>query len=124
MPCRGNTIRYNMNRSRALRIGNRINLVLLRQLGVGVDVKRLIDEPLYARDVYFVCGGLPGTDLVALARDFRRALDEPDEEPSSEPPWSFRATRPAVDSELPQEDVERRPQRQPLRVLPLRWLAR
>ncbi len=113
-----------MNRSRALRIGNRINLVLLRQLGVGVDVKRLIDEPLYARDVFFVCGGLPGTDLVALARDLRSALEEPDEAPSSEPPWSFRHTRPAVDSELPQEELERRQQRAPAWPLPLRWLAR
>jgi hypothetical protein len=109
-----------MNRSRALRVGNRINLVLLRQLGKGCDVRRLIDEPLYARDVLYVCDAMPGTDLVALARDFRRALDE---EPDviDTPPWSFDVTRPATDSELPAEQAARR---QKNWFMPMRWLAR
>jgi hypothetical protein len=107
-----------MNRSRALRIGNRINLVLLRQLDLGCDVRRLIDEPLYARDVLFVCDAMPGTDLVALARDFRRALEEPPEE-FEHPPWSFDVTRPATDSELPAEQAARR---QKTWFTPMRWL--
>jgi hypothetical protein len=109
-----------MNRSRALRIGNRINLVLLRQLDQGCNVRRLIDDPLYARDVLFVCDAMPGTDLVALARDFRGALEEAPEQLDS-PPWSFDVTRPATDSELPAEQAARRRKDW---FTPMRWLAR
>ena len=103
-----------MNRARAIRIGNRINIVLHRQLHVGIDVKRLIDEPLY------VCDAMPGTDLVALARDFRRALTEAPEE--FESGWGFDVTRPATDSELPEEQAARRTRSG--WFTPSRWLTR
>lgn len=69
-----------MNESRLLRIANRINLLLVRQLGQGIDVKRLINEPLYARDVLLVCEAEPGSDLDSLGRHFRIALVEPVDE--------------------------------------------
>jgi hypothetical protein len=109
-----------MNRARAIRIGNRINIVLHRQLHVGIDVKRLIENPLYARDVLLVCDAMPGTDLVALARDFRRALTESAEEFESS--WGFDVTRPATDSELPDEQAERRARTG--WFTPGRWLSR
>lgn len=109
-----------MNRARAIRIGNRINIVLHRQLHVGIDVKRLIDDRLYARDVLLVCDAMPGTDLVALARDFRRALTEAPEE--FESGWGFDVTRPATDSELPEEQASRRARGG--WFTPSRWLTR
>ncbi len=109
-----------MNRARAIRIGNRINIVLHRQLQTGIDVRRLIDDALYARDVLLVCDAMPGTDLVALARDFRRALAEPPEEADSG--WGFDVTRPATDSELPSEQAERRARSG--WFTPSRWLGR
>jgi hypothetical protein len=60
-----------MNMDRLLRIANRINLLLLRELGQGIDVKRMISQPRYARDVLLVCDAHPGTDLASLALHFR-----------------------------------------------------
>ena len=56
---------------RLLRIANRINLLLLRELGQGIDVKRMISQPRYARDVLLVCDARPGTDIASLALHFR-----------------------------------------------------
>ena len=61
-----------MNEDRLLRIANRINLLLLRELGQGIDVKRMISQPRYARDVLLVCDARPGTDIASLALHFRQ----------------------------------------------------
>jgi hypothetical protein len=66
-----------MNQARLARIGNRINVELTRRLGQGVDVARLIDDAVYARDVLLVCDAHPGSDLDSLARHFRIAIAEP-----------------------------------------------
>ena len=61
-----------MNNDRLLRIANRINLLLLRELGQGIDGKRMISQPRYARDVLLVCDARPGTDIASLALHFRQ----------------------------------------------------
>lgn len=60
-----------MNTSRLFRIANRIHLLLLRELGQGVDVRRMTRDTLYARDVLLVCDARPGGDLASLAQHFR-----------------------------------------------------
>jgi hypothetical protein len=60
-----------MDTSRLFRIANRIHLLLLKELGQGIDVRRMINERLYARDVLLVCDARPGTDLASLAQHFR-----------------------------------------------------
>ena len=69
-----------MNEARLLRIARRIDLLLQRQLGQGIEVARMIAEPLYARDVLLVCDARPGSDLHSLARHFRIAMAEPIDE--------------------------------------------
>jgi hypothetical protein len=61
-----------MNDDRLFFIASRINLLLLRQLGLGIDVKRLLSEPLYGRDVLLVCEADPGSALDSLSRQFRQ----------------------------------------------------
>ncbi len=56
-----------------LQLANRIRLTLLRDLEHGIDVQRLLDEPLYARDVLLVCDAMPGSELASLAALFRDA---------------------------------------------------
>ena len=60
-----------MNTDRLFRIANRIHLLLLKELGQGIDLRRMMTEPLYARDVLLVCDARPGTDLASLAAHFR-----------------------------------------------------
>ncbi len=62
-----------MDTRRCLKIADRINALLLRQLRHGIDRQRMVDEPLYARDVLLVCDAFPGGDLASLAKHFRLA---------------------------------------------------
>lgn len=66
-----------MNHARLLRIANRIHLLLMRDLGQGIDVQRMLREPLYQRDVLLVCDAFVGSDLASLAQHFRSAQAEP-----------------------------------------------
>ena len=50
--------------------------LLLSELGQGVEPQRMLDEPLYARDVLLVCDALADTELPQLAKSFRRAALE------------------------------------------------
>ena len=70
-----------MNTSRLFRIANRIHLLLLKELGQGIDVRRMMNERLYARDVLLVCDAKPGTDLASLAQHFRVTRSEIAEAP-------------------------------------------
>ncbi|MBA4177327.1 MAG: hypothetical protein C0505_12340 [Leptothrix sp. (in: Bacteria)] len=63
-----------MNSRRSLKIAQRISALLQRELGQGVDAKRMLAEPMYARDVLLVCEALPGSELAELAARFRAAL--------------------------------------------------
>lgn len=57
--------------NRRLQIATRIHYALLRELGCGIDVGRLLKQPLYARDVLLVCDACEGNDLRRLATAFR-----------------------------------------------------
>jgi hypothetical protein len=66
-----------MNTRRCLKIAERMNALLLHELGQGVDGLRMVAEPLYARDVLLVCDAMPGTELATLAQQYRVAATEP-----------------------------------------------
>lgn len=68
-----------MHTRHCLKIADRIHVLLVREIGQGVDRQRMVNEPLYARDVLLVCEALHGTDAPALAQHFRRAAACPDE---------------------------------------------
>jgi hypothetical protein len=57
--------------NRRLQIATRIHFALLRELGIGIDVGRLLKHPLYARDVLLVCDACTLPDLPRLATAFR-----------------------------------------------------
>jgi len=65
-----------MNTRRCLKIADRINALLLRELRQGIDRQRMVGEPLYARDVLLVCDAFAGSDLASLAQHFRAAAAE------------------------------------------------
>jgi hypothetical protein len=65
-----------MDKRLSLKIARRINTLLTESLGEGVQAQRMLDEPLYARDVLLVCESLGGEEFVKLARMFRQALLE------------------------------------------------
>jgi hypothetical protein len=57
--------------NRSLQIATRIHFALLREIGVGIDIGRLLKQPLYARDVLLVCDACTGHDLPRLATALR-----------------------------------------------------
>ena len=59
-----------------LKIAQRINLLLQRELAQGIDVPRMLAQPLYARDVLLVCDAVRGSDLALLAQQFRDCGDD------------------------------------------------
>jgi hypothetical protein len=65
-----------MDKRLCLKIARRINTLLTESLGEGVQVQRMVDEPLYARDVLLVCESLGGEEFTKLARMFRQARME------------------------------------------------
>ena len=54
-----------------MQVATRIHFELLRELGQGVDIERMLKQPRYARDVLLVCDAYPGTELADLAMRFR-----------------------------------------------------
>jgi hypothetical protein len=73
-----------MHRRHCLQLADRMNAVLLRELGAGVDRHRMLVDGRYAHDVLLVCDGLHDTPGPLLAHHFRRAVELP-EEPQSNP---------------------------------------
>ena len=71
---RAQTVMQIMNTRRCLKIAGRINTLLVREMGQGIDPARMLAEPLYARDVLLVCEALPGSELAELATQFRQSL--------------------------------------------------
>jgi len=78
-----------------MKIAGRINALLVREMGQGIDPARMLAEPLYARDVLLVCEALPGTELAELVPKFRQALRavEADHEARAGHPSSFSPSR-------------------------------
>lgn len=56
-------------------LAERMNLLLQQAVGCGVDAQRMLHDPLYARDVLLVCDAHRGSELAALAQQYR-ALNE------------------------------------------------
>jgi hypothetical protein len=54
-----------------LRIATKIHFFLLRELGQGIDIEKMLSHELYARDVLLVCEACQGTELARLAAQFR-----------------------------------------------------
>jgi hypothetical protein len=78
-----------MNIQRCLTIAVRIKALLQFELDHAIDPQRMVDEPLYARDVLLVCDTFHDGDLASLARHFRTAAAEP-------PPAAAAAARQAT----------------------------
>ncbi len=68
-----------MHTRHCLKIADRIHLLLVRELGQGLDRQRMLREQLYARDVLLVCDAMRPTDAPFLAMHFRRCAASPDE---------------------------------------------
>jgi hypothetical protein len=62
--------------NRRLQLATRIHYALLRELGLGIEIGRLLKHPLYARDVLLVCDACEGNELPRLARALRGAMQE------------------------------------------------
>jgi hypothetical protein len=62
-----------MDKHLCFKLALRIDAGLLAVLGEGINAKRMLAQPLYARDVLLVCDALIGTELQALAVRFRQA---------------------------------------------------
>lgn len=60
-----------------LQIATRIHFLLLRDLGQGIDIEQMLQQPRYERDVLLVCDACHGSELAALAQEYRRALPAP-----------------------------------------------
>ena len=56
-----------------LQIATRIHTLMLRDVGHGIEVEHMLTRDRYARDVLLVCEALRGTELAALAQQFRVA---------------------------------------------------
>jgi hypothetical protein len=64
-----------------MKIADRIDALLQAQLGQGIDLQRMLAEPLYARDVLLVCDSHRGHELAELARYYRLAAAEMVDDP-------------------------------------------
>jgi hypothetical protein len=58
-------------------LAERLHTMLLREIGHGVDPRRMLADALYARDVLLVCDAHPGSELAATADQYRRAAGLP-----------------------------------------------
>ncbi len=58
-----------------LQIATKIHFYLMRELGQGIDVEKMLKQPRYARDVLLVCDACSGTELAQLAVQYRSARD-------------------------------------------------
>ena len=54
-----------------MRIAQHLHVALRRWLGVGIDLERMTDSELYARDVLLVCDASKDAGLVELAQRYR-----------------------------------------------------
>jgi hypothetical protein len=59
-----------MDSTRRLRIANRIRILLQRELGVAVDLSRMLRYRAEAAEVIYACKGLASAELLTLAAQF------------------------------------------------------
>lgn len=62
-----------MNTRLCLTIAGRIDTALQRELGEGIDLARMLSDPLYRRDVLLVCEAQGTPELTSMAKEFREA---------------------------------------------------
>jgi hypothetical protein len=62
-----------MNARRCIKIASRIGTLLEKEIGLGIDARRMLTERLYMRDVLLVCDAHRGNELAELAQWFRRS---------------------------------------------------
>jgi len=62
-----------MSNPAQLRIAARIHFVLKHELGEGIDVSAMLNDPQEAREVLFVCQASDKAELVSLGRQFVNA---------------------------------------------------
>ncbi len=60
-----------------MQMAARMHALLLRELGQGIDIEQMLNSERYARDVLLVCAAYKGSELAALAQDYRHALPQP-----------------------------------------------
>jgi hypothetical protein len=60
-----------------LQIATRIHFLLMKELGEGIRIERMLRERLYARDVLLVCDAIREPELNSLAKEFREADARP-----------------------------------------------
>jgi len=72
-----------MNKRLRLTIAERIDSALQRELGEGIELSRMLSDPLYQRDVLLVCEAQGDPELTAMAQQFREA-SEPGEAAQAE----------------------------------------
>lgn len=83
-----------MDLNTRLRIATRIHFALLRHLGEGVDVGTMLKNEAQAREVLWVCEASDDEELVALGRQYQRAVALEDEARTAaghapqETPWA------------------------------------
>ena len=64
-------------RTERTRIAQHLHLVLRRWLGQGIDIERMVDSELYARDVLLVCDASKDVALMELAQRYRASGMQP-----------------------------------------------
>jgi hypothetical protein len=69
----GQSMSKPMNKRLCLTIAGRIDSALQRELGEGIDLARMLSDPLYQRDVLLVCQAQGAPELTAMAGEFRDA---------------------------------------------------
>lgn len=65
---------------RRLPIAHQMHLQLLRELGLGIDVDRMLSDARYTRDVLLVCDALRAQGLHELSARYREAEHEDETE--------------------------------------------
>ena len=111
-------------------IAQSISRLLECELGQGVDARRMLNDPLYARDVLLVCKAHPGSELDELAQRFRKApafrmRDPAPPAAGGVPSTGFDASRPGVPSDLSElSDLAAAEARRRPWYSPTRWLGR
>jgi hypothetical protein len=75
-----------MSDTERLHLAQRMSALLQRELGESIDSKRMVAQPLYARDVLLVCQALRETELPELAQRFQGSAAGLEPPPPVAPP--------------------------------------
>jgi hypothetical protein len=97
-----------------LEIAARIHVLLVRELCQGIDVEQMVHDERYARDVLLVCAAFKGSELAALAQQYRHTVPMPPVPPAGHAArptdWSrntsgFGVSRPMESLDQPTDDT-------------------